>query len=67
VILEAASEFKSAEGVRNANHWWDDERKRTIQEKNEARGKCLIRKTEQTWKSINKKESKLTEPVEERK
>jgi hypothetical protein len=25
VILEAASEFKSAKGIRNANHWWDDE------------------------------------------
>jgi hypothetical protein len=30
VILEAASEFKSAKGVRNANHWRDDERKRAI-------------------------------------
>jgi hypothetical protein len=37
VILEAATEFKSAEGVRNTNHWWDEEFKRAIQEKNRAR------------------------------
>ena len=45
VILEAARKFKSSKDAKNANHWWDDECKRTIQEKNEARGKCLIRKT----------------------
>jgi hypothetical protein len=43
VILEAATEFKSAEGVRNANHWRDYECKREIQEKNTTE-KCLIRK-----------------------
>jgi hypothetical protein len=41
VILEAAKEFKSSKDAKNANHWWDDECKREIQEKNEARGKCL--------------------------
>ena len=45
VILEAAKEFKLSKDVKNANHWWDDECKRAIQENNEARGKCLIRKT----------------------
>jgi len=44
VILEAATEFKLSEDVKNANHWWGDECKRGIQEKNEARRKCLIRK-----------------------
>jgi hypothetical protein len=37
MILEAASEFKISEDVKNTNHWWDDECKRAIQEKNEAR------------------------------
>jgi len=45
VILEAAKEFKSSKDAKNANYWWDDECKSAIQEKNEARGKCLIRKT----------------------
>ena len=45
VILEAATEFKLSNDVKNANHWWDNECKRAIQEKNEARKKCLIRKT----------------------
>jgi len=44
VILEAAKEFKSTKDMKN-NHWWDDECKRVIQEKNEARRKCLSRKT----------------------
>jgi hypothetical protein len=45
VILEAAREFKTFKDAKNANHWWDDECKSVIQEKNEARRKCLIRKT----------------------
>jgi len=45
VILETAMEFKLSKDVKNANHWWEDECKRAIQEKNEARRKCLIRKT----------------------
>jgi hypothetical protein len=44
-ILEAASEFKLSKDSKNTNHWWDDECKRAIQEKNEARKKCLIRRT----------------------
>ena len=44
-ILEAATEFKLSNDAKNANHWWGDECKRAVQEKNEARGKCLIRKT----------------------
>jgi len=39
------TEFKLSKDAKNANHWWDDECRRAIQEKNEARGKCLIRKT----------------------
>ena len=45
VILEAAREFELCKDAKDANHWGDDECKRAIQEKNEARGKCLIRKT----------------------
>jgi hypothetical protein len=43
VILAAAREL--SKDAMNVNHWWDDECKRAIQEKYEARGKCLIRKT----------------------
>jgi hypothetical protein len=42
---EAVKEFKSPKDAKNANQWWDDECKKAIQEKYEARGKCLIRKT----------------------
>ena len=45
MILEAAKEFKLSKDAKNANHWWDNKCKRAIQEKNEARGKCLKRKT----------------------
>ena len=45
MILEAAKEFKSSKDEKNANHWWDNECKKAIQEKHEVRGKCLIRKT----------------------
>ena len=45
MILETALEFKLYKYAKNANHWWDDECKRAIQEKNKARRKCLIRKT----------------------
>ena len=45
MILEAAKKFKSSKDAKSANHWWDDECKSAIQETNEARGKCLIRKT----------------------
>ena len=44
-MLEAATGFKLSKDAKNANCWWDDECKGAIQEKNEARGKCLIRKT----------------------
>jgi hypothetical protein len=45
VILDATTEFQSVKGAKNSNHWWDDECKKAIQEKNEARRTCLIRKT----------------------
>jgi hypothetical protein len=45
VILEAARELELSKDAKNASRWWDDECKRAVQEKNEARGKCLIRKT----------------------
>ena len=46
INLEAAKEFKLAKDGKNANHWWDDDCKRAIKEKNEIRKKCLTtRKT----------------------
>ena len=44
-MLEAAKEFTLSKDANNANCWCDDEYKRAIQEKNEARRKYLIRKT----------------------
>jgi hypothetical protein len=38
-------EYRTSKDAKNANHWWDVECKSAIQEKNEARRKCLIRKT----------------------
>jgi hypothetical protein len=67
MILEAASEFKLSKDSKNTNNWWDDECKGIIQEKNDARKKCLVRRTEQTWIIINKKEQRPIEFVEERK
>jgi hypothetical protein len=67
MIVEAASEFKLSKDPKNTNHWWDGECKRAIQEKNEARKKCLIRRTRTTWIIINKIEQRLIEYVEERK
>jgi len=58
VILEAAREFKSSKDAKNANHWWDDECKSAIQEKNEARGKCLIRKTRTNLDIYHQKRTK---------
>jgi len=58
VILEAAKEFKLSKDATNANHWWDDECKRAIQEKNEARGKCLIRKTRAILDTYQQKRTK---------
>jgi hypothetical protein len=45
VIIEATTEFRLSKDVKNANHWWDDECKRAIEEKNEGRAKYLTRKT----------------------
>jgi hypothetical protein len=45
VIIEATTEFRLSKDVKNANHWWDDECKRAVEENNEGRGKCLKRKT----------------------
>jgi len=58
VILEAVTEFKSSNDVKNANHWWDDECRRAIQEKNEARGKGPIRKTRINLDTYQQKRTK---------
>ena len=36
--------MKLSKDVKNANHWWVEECERVIQEKSEARRKCLIKK-----------------------
>jgi len=64
VILETAKEFKLSKDAKNSNHWWDDECKSAIQEKNEAGGKCIIRKTRA---NLDIYQQKLIEFVEERK
>jgi hypothetical protein len=66
VILEAAMEFRSSKDVKNANHWCDEERKRAIQEKNKARGKCLIKKTRINL-DISKKRTKANRICRKRK
>jgi hypothetical protein len=40
------------------NHWWADECKTAVQEKNEARTICLIRKTRANMDSYRKKKDK---------
>ena len=45
VILEAARVFKASKEAKNFNQWWDDDCKSAIKERNEARRKCLTRKT----------------------
>ena len=58
VILEAAMGFKLSKDVKKANHWWDEECKRVIQEKNEARRKYLIRKTRKNLDIYQQKKNK---------
>ena len=38
-LLEAATEFKPSKDVKNYIRWWEDECKRTVQEKKEAKKK----------------------------
>jgi hypothetical protein len=66
VILEAAREFKSSKDAENSNHWWEDEGYRAIRDKNEERGKCLIRKA-RTNLDIYQRKKKLIESGGERK
>ena len=44
--------------AKNANHWWEDKYKRAIQEKNEARGKCLTGKTRTNLDIYHQKRTK---------
>ena len=59
MILEALKEFKLSKDAKNANHWCDNECKRAIQEKNEARGKCLIRKTRTNLDIYQQKKNRI--------
>jgi hypothetical protein len=61
IILEAASKDS-----KNTNHWWDDECKKAIQEKNEARQKCLIRRTRTNLDNYQPKKQRPIEFVEEK-
>ena len=60
MILEAASEFKLPKDAKNTNHWWDDECKRAVQEKNEARRKCLMRRTRINMDNYQQKRAKAS-------
>jgi len=44
--------------AKNANHWWEYEYKRAIQEKHEARGKCLTGKTRRNLDIYHQKRTK---------
>ena len=57
-ILETATECKLPKDSKNANHWWDNECKRAMQEKNEARGKCQTRKTRTNLDIYHQKRTK---------
>jgi hypothetical protein len=67
VILDIATEFQLARGVKKPNHWWDDECKKAIQEKNEARRICLIRKTRANRDNYRQKRTKANRPCRRKK
>jgi hypothetical protein len=58
VISDAATEFQLAIGVMDPNHWWADECKTAVQEKNEARRICLIRKTRANMDNYRQKRTR---------
>jgi hypothetical protein len=58
VILDTMTEFQIARGVMKPIHWWEDEWKKIIREKNEARRICLIRKTRANLDNYQQKRTK---------
>jgi t-SNARE complex subunit (syntaxin) len=65
-ILDAATEFQIARGIKKPNHWWDDECKKAIQEENEART-CLIRKTRANLDNFRQKRTKANRTCKRKK
>jgi hypothetical protein len=58
MILKAGSEFELSKDAKNTNRWWDDECKGAMQEKNEERRKCLIRRTRANLDNYSQKRTK---------
>ena len=55
-IVDAARDVIQTQSTPPRNDWWDAKYKKIIQEKNEARKKCLQLKTRISWNTyINKR------------
>ena len=58
-IVDAAREVIQTQGKSPRNEWWDEECRKIIQEKNEARKKWLQLKTRTSWNTLIKKNKKI--------
>ena len=58
-IVDAAKEVIQTQGKSPRNEWWDEECRKIIQEKNEARKKWLQLKTRTSWNTLIKKNKKI--------
>jgi hypothetical protein len=54
-IVDAARDVIQTQSKHPRNEWWDEECKKIIQDKNEARKKWLQMKTRMSWNTYKKK------------